>query len=656
MDKASYNLKKKFVEQLGDGKVLTKAFRILETSDESFLSWDAIQRYKRVDPLNARLRGLLANTVDKKAWQLLWVPPSLPYYRSPEGPYENNNLKGFTKALVFSSWQVVPKVIAMICSYEAERNAMGIVDNLSAYQGMFKKRRPLVVFSVSEGELRGLRFFSLIYPCMTLAARIDPLKVACELASEGNVPPLEKVIASVKNQINDLLKPVMDLLGKNGLIQNAEGQRPDQSWYVAALALLDRYYCEKSVRSWRVHESDSADEMNWASMLESRQDEGESRFLEHVKKFWEYFELSLPLGAPPEDLVDILAKVAVASPAVVVLRSLLRLSPNERREANDDTLMASAASAAMGFRSLFNLPDSIIMIRGAGRSEDERYWEEVLNYCLDGNLQAVIDEYVHILRESLGQLDKSVTVAAPKIADEIATAVSLRTVSLDFDDIRIEEERVSFQTQTIRCRFALRYGDEKNVEDGEETRADQVRKAFNSPFRPFILASTSVGQEGLDFHQYCHSIYHWNLPANPVDLEQREGRIHRYKGHVIRRNLASGIPFNLIAERLQHLSDPWTELFDIAREARDKGQNDLVPYWIYETKEGVRIQRFVPCLPLSREQDHLLHLKQTLAVYRMVFGQPRQEDLVAYLRSRLERDISLEESLMYRIDLTPVQE
>ena len=61
----------------------------------------------------------------------------------------------------------------------------------------------------------------------------------------------------------------------------------------------------------------------------------------------------------------------------------------------------------------------------------------------------------------------------------------------------------------------------------------------NSPFRPFVLTSTSIGQEGLDFHPWCHRLVHWNLPGNPVDLEQREGRIHRYKGHAVRRNVAA---------------------------------------------------------------------------------------------------------------------
>ncbi|MEX9821133.1 helicase-related protein [Providencia vermicola] len=69
--------------------------------------------------------------------------------------------------------------------------------------------------------------------------------------------------------------------------------------------------------------------------------------------------------------------------------------------------------------------------------------------------------------------------------------------------------------------------------------AESVKDAFNSPFHPFVLASTSIGQEGLDFHTWCHAVMHWNLPSNPVDLEQREGRVHRYKGHAVRKNCSA---------------------------------------------------------------------------------------------------------------------
>src|SRR5690554_6745206 len=62
--------------------------------------------------------------------------------------------------------------------------------------------------------------------------------------------------------------------------------------------------------------------------------------------------------------------------------------------------------------------------------------------------------------------------------------------------------------------------------------------AFNSPFLPFVMAMTSVGQEGLYFHAYYYRVYHWNLPGNLVDLEQREVQVHRFKGHAVRLNLA----------------------------------------------------------------------------------------------------------------------
>ena len=87
-------------------------------------------------------------------------------------------------------------------------------------------------------------------------------------------------------------------------------------------------------------------------------------------------------------------------------------------------------------------------------------------------------------------------------------------------------------------RFTVRLAPHGEDEAGEQ-RTGLVRVAFNSSFRPFVLASTSVGQEGLDFHPYCHRLVHWNLPSNPVDLEQREGRVHRYKSHAVRLNLAA---------------------------------------------------------------------------------------------------------------------
>src|SRR3546814_16165807 len=112
----------------------------------------------------------------------------------------------------------------------------------------------------------------------------------------------------------------------------------------------------------------------------------------------------------------------------------------------------------------------------------------------------------------------------------------------------------------MRGRFAMRLADYSD-EEGNVARLGTVREAFNSPFRPFVLATTSVGQEGLDFHPYCYRVYHWNLPSNPVDLAQPEGRVHRYKGNAVRLNLAQR-QVQAVRGRGPAPSDPWAPMFN----------------------------------------------------------------------------------------------
>jgi hypothetical protein len=308
----------------------------------------------------------------------------------------------------------------------------------------------------------------------------------------------------------------------------------------------------------------------------------------------------------------------------------------------------------MGFRTLFNQPEAISLLQGL--YPDGPYWEKVLHYSADGNLQAVLDEYCHVLRESLGLMDHGAGASATKMGERVHTALSIRAPTLRFDEIFVDgERRLQVDDRGLRCRYALRFGDDRSWDDEARTRDVDVRIAFNSPFRPFVLATTSIGQEGLDFHQYCHRIVHWNLPSNPVDLEQREGRVHRYKGHVIRRNLALNYGLSRLAAELA--GDPWQQLFEQAIRDRPVDSNDLVPFWIYETQgdggQAFRIERRVPVLPLSREIPHMERLKESLMVYRSVFGQPRQQDLVEFLASRLSRE-EIEEFVQDAlIDLSP---
>ncbi|KAA6310762.1 hypothetical protein EZS27_037989 [termite gut metagenome] len=196
---------------------------------------------------------------------------------------------------------------------------------------------------------------------------------------------------------------------------------------------------------------------------------------------------------------------------------------------------------------------------------------------------------------------------------------------------------------SIRAHFAVGYFNAKSNDEGVQ-HADNVRKAFNSPFKPFVLATTSVGQEGLDFHLYCRKVVHWNLPSNPVDLEQREGRINRFKSLAVRRNVANRYP-NL---------QTWDEMFEQASKDLKGNNSDIVPYWCLPDtdKNSVKIERIIPMYPLSLDFPKYKRLIKILSLYRLTLGQPRQEELIDMIKERDALEINKEEFI---INLSPFE-
>lgn len=68
---------------------------------------------------------------------------------------------------------------------------------------------------------------------------------------------------------------------------------------------------------------------------------------------------------------------------------------------------------------------------------------------------------------------------------------------------------------------------------------DRYYLGFNSPYRPEILVSTSVGQEGIDLHRECRHVIHHDLCWNPATIEQRTGRVDRIGSKVERERVNS---------------------------------------------------------------------------------------------------------------------
>ena len=196
--------------------------------------------------------------------------------------------------------------------------------------------------------------------------------------------------------------------------------------------------------------------------------------------------------------------------------------------------------------------------------------------------------------------------------------------------------------------------DERRDPDGAERRPDALRQAFNSPFRPFVLATTSIGQEGLDFHVYCDHLVHWDLPASPVDLEQRDGRINRYGGLAIRKALARR--HGDCATPISVEGSPWLALTRSLPET----SAGMAPWW---GTEGAVIRRMVFLPPLAKQEGELGRLLASLSHYRLALGQSDPEQLLRSLHRRIEGAGSEEERaalhswlLEVRIDLSPVRQ
>lgn len=565
----------------------------LSSANGQLLTKNKFEGYQTLDPANPRMRVLFEDTIDKGMWQLLWMPPSMPYVE-PGSVYRDKD--GLTKALVFSSWSAVPDAVASICSYEAERKMIAGYKPASNYGW---KASRLLVFNEKDGRLAGMPVIAWLLPSPTLATKIDPLEIALRYGS-GPVDTQK-----LRNEVKAICRSLVETLPRAG-----EGTRADERWYWAVPILLDS---NNGLLEWCKSQS------GWRSATPDH--EPGTRLKDHIDLLISMAEGNISLGPQPDDLVDVLCDLALAGPGVCALRALRRIGAE--LDVADPSLLSAAARIAAGFQTLFNMPETIAMLRGSG---EDSYWRLTLQYGIDGNLQSVLDEYVHVLRESLGLQEHSPEEQVAGVAECIQSVLSLRTAQIRIDEIKMSGDGFVLDDFNTRCRFALRFGDIRDDSNQDLVRADSVRDAFNSPFRPFVLASTSIGQEGLDFHTWCHAVVHWNLPSNPVDLEQREGRVHRYKGHAVRKNIAERYGLTALSEAFEE-GDPWQTLFHIAAQRKSNGHSDLIPYWIFEDGSA-RVERRIPLLPYSKEVGKLKRLKQGLALYRMVFGQPRQEDLL----------------------------
>ena len=157
----------------------------------------------------------------------------------------------------------------------------------------------------------------------------------------------------------------------------------------------------------------------------------------------------------------------------------------------------------------------------------------VEQYCKDGCFKDMIEEYIDLLAGEYGNTDAA-------MARAVRRAAGLRISSPKLYVRGDNPCRVSEKSIQAANRFAVGLFPENETGSDLTRRMGNIKGAFNSPFWPFVFTSTSIGAEGIDLHWYARNVVHWSIPARPLDIEQREGRVLRYNCHAFRLNKALG--------------------------------------------------------------------------------------------------------------------
>lgn len=489
------------------------------------------------------------------------------------------------KMLLFSRFRATPQSVAGLASLSAEV-AAGVLAAKS-FEEAWRPRR-------LQAKKGAESLLALFHPSPFLSRLFDPLEFV------GATPT--RLRAHARQRISAALRKLGIQIAKPSLRRHRPG------W--SALAAIEARYAKRLAGSG----DQTAAEFDALHMAWSELGKKEAS-LARLRARWQ--------AAPPlswisrRELAD-LAELALAGPGNIVVRALRR----------HDARFGSDARSLVGLTwgALRRYLDNPVFQEPLRRLKPA---EAIRRMMIDGCLESVLDEHFWVRRQS---------VPADSLAEDLSAALGLGVGSFSFRGCPAKDHRIR-----VRCHAALPFGgtdDLPTFGDGIENRAarpDEMRGAFNTPFWPHLLASTSVGQEGLDFHTWCDQVAHWDLCSTPVDLEQREGRIERFAGLSIRRGLVRSLGGRTLKESAKTGSSPWMVLSGLADEQLCD-ESGLSPWWVLS---GAGVVRYIFKLPQGRDALRLARLHEQRLLYRLALGQPNPEDLLEKLAARADRLRSL---------------
>jgi hypothetical protein len=504
---------------------------------------------------------------------LPWIAPSLPWW-DLQGPWSAPGASG-GKLLIFTRFKAVPPALSSLLSFDLEASfAHRLRRNYrragEAQPLQFKEDRPTLP--------------ALFFPSPTLIAFTDPRR--------DKPSSLAEVRNSMRRQVGQFLREQLKVE-----VRKSGGKRPLWKLLPALEHARATFIPDSDLPSW----SELRAYLRGAGA-------GQAEAMNQVLAHWsESAQAGLQLVTQSE--VASLAEFALSGPGVVLGRALYRFDRTCITNQGYGRLLDASWNGLRPYlsRSLFQ---AALTRRG------QAYTKAIPEAVVAGNLESVLDEHLWIA----GRLDADAIARFPRDL--------LKTLGLHEGRHRLHEPGAGDEGFLLRCHAAMPFADAKveNVLTGGEDRlrTDDMRRSFNTPFWPHVLATTSLGQEGLDFHVWCRQLLHWDLCPSPLDLEQREGRIQRFGGLSVRAALAETLRQRTL-DGAGEKTSPWEVLADHADYEFREDTSGRSPWW---TCPGEKIDRLFVVLPQSRQTIRFDQLSRLRWVYRLALGQPHQQDFI----------------------------
>ncbi|UGX89716.1 DEAD/DEAH box helicase (plasmid) [Bradyrhizobium barranii subsp. barranii] len=571
---------------------------------------------------NPKLRELIRQLKSEEIYHHLWVCPTKAYY-SVDG-----SGRGPRKRLIFSRWQAVPQAVSILTSLYADE-MLGAND---------ESHGDTLKLSYNSVELAPILFHPSLWLAeagLAIYSKKTCGRASLDVLEQSVAAQLEKELKARRIRVTD---GRLDSLETIAAVLHRMEPRSYSELYRNSIDSKFRYWPQTK------RATDDDDDADPESSVKSAIEAFHGTSQEEAKKV---------AKAISRASLKFLTQIALAGPGISLLRvclqfGLLRFGEGAKVNAAGDCepekIFSAVLRTAHGpIRRFFNHSHAGLVIRKLDLKGKPTHLERTAKFCARNHLSAVMDELAFLMDEDLPPFEKRPGDRAVELIENLGSSFRIAVGKPVFREVH-GKDRLRAHNRSVSRHIAQAFVDERGVKDdsGKDLLRDQIRRAFNSPFWPFVLVTTSIGQEGLDFHRYCSDVVHWNLPHSPAAFEQREGRIQRYLGKAIRdawvrdrswdEFLSTGLRSGSSSTSL---SNPWTlilRLLETEETECNVDRRGLSPQWIYERDgEFAHIHRWIFCHPFSRESVAYRRMRDSVLLYRLALGQARQDDLIRAL-------------------------